>query len=95
MAFTMEGMKLQSLNGEVEVRKADHQMQQPLYIATWTKANGKDVKYDQENTGYGWKTDRKINASVTTQPTSCQMKRPRHNRLIKHGPEWRHAVLSH
>jgi branched-chain amino acid transport system substrate-binding protein len=76
VAFAMEGMKLQSLNGEVEMRKADHQMQQPLYIATWTKTNGKDVKYDQENTDYGWKTDRKIDASVTTQPTSCQMKRP-------------------
>ena len=52
----MEGMKVKSLNGEVEMRKTDHQLQQPLYIATWTKVNGKDVKYDQENTGYGWKT---------------------------------------
>ena len=54
----------------------DHQLQQPLYIATWTKVNGKDVKYDQENTGYGWKTDQKIDAFVAAQPTSCQMKRP-------------------
>jgi branched-chain amino acid transport system substrate-binding protein len=76
VAFAMEGMKMQSLNGEVEMRKADHQLQQPLYIMTWTKTNGKDVKYDQENTGYGWKTDRKIDAFVATQPTSCQMKRP-------------------
>ncbi|MGC4007491.1 MAG: hypothetical protein QM811_31960 [Pirellulales bacterium] len=37
------------------MRKTDHQLQQPLYIATWTKVNGKDVKFDQENTGYGWK----------------------------------------
>jgi branched-chain amino acid transport system substrate-binding protein len=76
MAFAMEGMKVKSLNGEVEMRKADHQLQQPLYIATWTKVNGKDVKYDQENTGYGWKTDQKIDAFVAAQPTSCQMKRP-------------------
>ena len=76
VAFAMEGMKIQSLNGDVEMRKADHQLQQPLYIATWTKVNGKDVKYDQENTGYGWKTDQKIDSYVTTQPTSCQMKRP-------------------
>lgn len=72
----MEGMKVKSLNGEVEMRKADHQLQQPLYIATWTKVNGKDVKFDQENTGYGWKTDQKIDAFVAAQPTSCQMKRP-------------------
>lgn len=76
VAFAMEGLKTQSLNGEVEMRKADHQLQQPLYIMTWTKTNGKDVKYDQENTGYGWKTERKIDASVSAQPTSCQMKRP-------------------
>ncbi|MEO8839127.1 MAG: branched-chain amino acid ABC transporter substrate-binding protein [Herbaspirillum sp.] len=75
-AFAMEGMKVQTLSGEVEMRKSDHQLQQPIYINTWSKVNGKDVKYDQENTGYGWKTDRKIPAYVATQPTSCQMKRP-------------------
>ncbi len=76
VAFALEGMKAQSLNGEVEMRKTDHQLQQPLYIATWVKVNGKDVKYDQENTGYGWRTDQKFDAYVATQPTSCQMKRP-------------------
>ncbi|MFZ6644744.1 branched-chain amino acid ABC transporter substrate-binding protein [Undibacterium sp. TJN25] len=75
-AFAMEGMKVKSLNGEVEMRKSDHQAQQPIYITTWTKTNGKDVKYDQENTGYGWKTTQKIDAFVASQPTSCQMKRP-------------------
>jgi branched-chain amino acid transport system substrate-binding protein len=76
VALALEGMKTTSLNGEVEMRKQDHQLQQPLYIATWTKVNGKDVKFDQENTGYGWKTDQKLDAFVATQPTSCQMKRP-------------------
>ncbi|HEY0846049.1 MAG TPA: branched-chain amino acid ABC transporter substrate-binding protein [Noviherbaspirillum sp.] len=76
VAFAMEGMKIRTLNGEVEMRKADHQLQQPIYINTWVKTNGKDVKYDQENTGYGWRTDKKIDAYVATQPTSCQMKRP-------------------
>jgi branched-chain amino acid transport system substrate-binding protein len=75
-AFAMEGMKVKSLNGEVEMRKTDHQLQQPLYIATWVKVNGKDVKYDQENTGYGWRTDQKSDSYVASQPTSCQMKRP-------------------
>src|SRR5438270_13650753 len=76
VAFAMEGMKVKSQNGEAEMRKTDHQLQQPLYIATWTKVNGKDVKYDQENTGYGWKMDKKIEAYQAGQPTSCQMKRP-------------------
>lgn len=76
VAFALEGMKAQSLNGGVMMQKQDHQLQQPLYIGTWTKVNGKDVKYDQENTGYGWKMDKKIDAYYATQPTSCQMKRP-------------------
>jgi len=76
VAFAMEGMKIKSLNGEVEMRASDHQIQEPLYIATWVKTDGKKVRYDQENTGYGWRTDQKIDAYVASQPTSCQMKRP-------------------
>jgi branched-chain amino acid transport system substrate-binding protein len=76
VAFAMEGMRIRSLNGEVEMRKADHQLQQPLYISTWAKTDGKTVKYDQENTGFGWKTDQKVDIYVAAQPTSCQMKRP-------------------
>ncbi len=75
VAFAMEGQKFKTLNGDVEMRKSDHQLQQPLYVATWVKANNKDVKFDQENTGYGWRTDQKIDAFVASQPTSCAMKR--------------------
>ncbi|NMM39160.1 MAG: branched-chain amino acid ABC transporter substrate-binding protein [Glaciimonas sp.] len=76
VAFAMEGMKIKSLNGEVEMRKSDHQLQQPLYISTWAKVDGKTVKYDQENTGFGWKTEQKVDTYLAAQPTSCQMKRP-------------------
>ena len=76
VAYAMEGAKFQSLNGGVMMNKVDHQLQQPLYIGTWSKVDGKAVKYDQENTGYGWKMDKKIDAYYATQPTSCQMKRP-------------------
>ncbi|MDB5796224.1 MAG: branched-chain amino acid transporter substrate-binding protein [Paucimonas sp.] len=76
VALAMEGMKAKSLNGDIEMRASDHQMQQPLYVATWVKTNNKDVRFDQENTGYGWKTDIKVPAYIATQPTSCQMKRP-------------------
>ena len=76
VAFAMEGQKFKTLNGDIEMRKSDHQLQQPLYVATWVKANNKDVKFDQENTGYGWRTDQKIDAFVASQPTSCAMKRP-------------------
>jgi branched-chain amino acid transport system substrate-binding protein len=58
------------------MRKADHQLQQPIYIANWTKANKKNVRYDAEKTGYGWEVSKKIDAFVGLQPTSCAMQRP-------------------
>jgi len=76
VAFAMEGLKVQSLNGEVEMRATDHQAQQSVYISSWQKADGKSVRYDQENTGYGWRTEAKLDSYVASQPTSCQMKRP-------------------
>ena len=76
VAPAMEGQRFKTLNGEVEMRKTDHQMQQPMYVATWVKTNGKDVKFDQENTGYGWKTEQRIEPYVAAQPTTCNMKRP-------------------
>ena len=76
VAAALEGMTINSLNGEVEMRKTDHQAQQELTIAQWVKVDGKTVKYDQEKTGYGWKTVATIPAYVGTQPTSCQMRRP-------------------
>ena len=76
VAFALEGMKATSLNGEIEMRKSDHQLLQPMTISTWTKTNNSDVKYDQENTGYGWKTNQKLDAASMNQPSTCQMKRP-------------------
>lgn len=76
VALAMEGLKVQSLNGEVEMRTTDHQAQQAVYISSWQKTDGKTVRYDQENTGYGWRTEAKLDSYVAAQPTSCQMKRP-------------------
>jgi branched-chain amino acid transport system substrate-binding protein len=76
VAHAMSGMKFQSLNGEVEMRASDHQLQQAVYIATWAKVDGKKVLFDQENTGYGWRMETRLEPYVAAQPTSCQMKRP-------------------
>lgn len=76
VAFAMEGLRFTGLSGELEMRASDHQIQQPMFVATWTKADGKTVKYDMEKTGYGWKPEKKLEAYAASQPTSCQMKRP-------------------
>ena len=41
VAAAMEGLKFKSFNGDVEMRKTDHQLQQPLFITTWQKAGAK------------------------------------------------------
>ncbi|MCW5654373.1 branched-chain amino acid ABC transporter substrate-binding protein [Hydrogenophaga sp.] len=76
VAKALEGLKVMSMNGEIEMRKLDHQIQQSQVVSSWTKADGKTVKYDLEKTGYGWKTLQKLEPYVSSLPTSCQMKRP-------------------
>ncbi|SIR80233.1 branched-chain amino acid ABC transporter substrate-binding protein [Pseudacidovorax sp. RU35E] len=75
VAAALEGMKVKSFNGEVEMRKADHQLQQGLYITRWEKAGGK-YPYDAENTGYTFAPVKYYEPYVASTPTSCQMKRP-------------------
>jgi branched-chain amino acid transport system substrate-binding protein len=76
VAFALEGLKFPSLNGEVEIRNTDHQIQQVLHIASWQKVDGKKVRHDSENTGIGWRTEKMMDAFVAAQPTSCNMQRP-------------------
>jgi branched-chain amino acid transport system substrate-binding protein len=76
VALAMEGLKVHALNGEVEMRRSDHQLAQPLFLTQWTKVDGKDVKYSSEKSGFGWKTVRRIPIEDTKIETSCQMKRP-------------------
>ena len=75
VAAALEGMRVKSFNGEVEMRKTDHQLQQGLYITRWEKAGGK-TPYDAENTGYTFAPVKYYEPYVASTPTSCQMKRP-------------------
>jgi branched-chain amino acid transport system substrate-binding protein len=75
VAAAMEGLKFNSFNGEVEMRKTDHQLQQPLYLSVWQKADGK-YKYSPEKTGMTMAPVKEFPNYVSSTPTSCQMKRP-------------------
>ncbi|MFZ3129168.1 MAG: branched-chain amino acid ABC transporter substrate-binding protein [Rhodoferax sp.] len=75
VAAALEGIKVKSFNGEVEMRKADHQLQQPLYMTVWQKAGGK-YPYSPENTGMTLVPLKEYPNYVSSTPTSCQMKRP-------------------
>lgn len=73
VARALEGMKLATPLGEVEMRADNHQILQPLYVSTLAKG----VKYDSEDTGLGWKTDAKVDGKATALPTTCKMERPK------------------
>ncbi len=75
VAAAMEGLKSKGFNAEVEMRKADHQLQQPLYMTVWQKTDAK-FPYSAENTGMTLALLKEYPNYVSSTPTSCQMKRP-------------------
>ncbi|MFL5255979.1 MAG: branched-chain amino acid ABC transporter substrate-binding protein [Rhodopila sp.] len=73
VALALEGMQATDVMGhDYMMRKDDHQLMEPLYVAKFTR----DVKYDSEGTGLGWKTIGKSDAASLVLPTTCRMKRP-------------------
>ena len=75
VAAALEGLQVKSFNGEIEMRKTDHQLQQKLYMTVWQKADAK-FPYSPENTGMTLAPVKEFPPHVSSTPTSCQMKRP-------------------
>ena len=73
VARALEGMKMSTSLGDVEMRADNHQILQPLFVSTLVKGG----KYDSEGTGLGWKTDAKVDGKATALPTTCKMERPK------------------
>ena len=59
--------------GAGQMRAADHQFIQPLYVSTMHKAGGDGVRFDVEGSGYGFRTVRYLTPEQTVQPHSCKM----------------------
>ncbi|TFZ00925.1 branched-chain amino acid ABC transporter substrate-binding protein [Ramlibacter henchirensis] len=74
VAKALEGLTVKSFAGDVQMRAADHQLQQSMFITKWQKA--KQGEYNVENTGYTFVPIKQMDPYVSSTPTSCQMKRP-------------------
>jgi branched-chain amino acid transport system substrate-binding protein len=73
VALALEDMHTKDLDGQENImRKEDHQLLMPYYAGIFSK----DVKYDAEHTGFGWKNYMTATAADLTLPTTCKMKRP-------------------
>jgi branched-chain amino acid transport system substrate-binding protein len=76
VAMALEGMQFEVLDGgKGFMRKDDHQFFQPMYISKLGEMKNKEP-FDEEKTGWGWKTVAKIEADQTVVPTTCKMERP-------------------
>ena len=73
VAKVLSDMKFKNILGvEVFMRPTDHQLFQDMYLSSF----GSGTKYDEEGTGWGWKTTALIKAADTVIPTTCKMKIP-------------------
>jgi branched-chain amino acid transport system substrate-binding protein len=76
VAYELEDIRVRNSMGEAWMRPDDHQLFEPLYIMTITRINGRDVKFNLENTELGTRTEARIEAKDMLLPTRCLMKRP-------------------
>jgi branched-chain amino acid transport system substrate-binding protein len=76
VARALEDLRYSGPTGEVWMRRDDHQLIAPMYLATFSKAGKAPVKNDAEGTGYGWRTDLRMDGKDIAPSTSCRMQRP-------------------
>ncbi len=72
VARALEGMTYEYLFGPVQMRADNHQLIQPLFISSVAKVDGKELRFDADRTGMGWKAERRIEGKDTIMPTIVQ-----------------------
>ena len=76
IAAQLEGMKSEAFDGgDIFMRKEDHSLFQDMYIASFGPLDP-GAKFDEEGTGWGWKTAGTVKGADTVLPTTCKMERP-------------------
>ncbi len=75
IARNLENINYDGGLGEVKMRKADHQLLMPIFISEFVKT-GKDVSYDADETGYGWKEIYSLTFDKLNPKHKCEMNRP-------------------
>ncbi len=76
VAKALEGASFKNSFYQASMRAADHQLIQPLYVSVMQKRDGGGVRFDNEGSGYGFKTERYFEPALTALPTSCKMSKP-------------------
>ncbi|MGH8806724.1 MAG: branched-chain amino acid ABC transporter substrate-binding protein [Noviherbaspirillum sp.] len=77
VAKALEGARYKNAFHEAVMRTDDHQLLQPLYVSVMQKVADGAVRFDNEGSGYGFKTERYLPLTATALPTTCMMRRAR------------------
>ncbi|WP_043442207.1 branched-chain amino acid ABC transporter substrate-binding protein [Cupriavidus sp. HPC(L)] len=75
VARALEGMRYVNDFHDATVRADDHQVLQPLYVSMMERQGG-EVRFDNEGSGYGFRTVKRLKSAQTTRATTCKMERP-------------------
>ncbi len=73
VAFALEGLRYDSINGPVVMRKDNHQLLMPTFISTLKH----DDKHGLEGTEYNFHPVASFSAEDMKMPTTCRMRRPK------------------
>jgi branched-chain amino acid transport system substrate-binding protein len=76
VAKALEGASFSNSFHDAKMRAADHQLIQPLYVSVMQKRLDAGLRFDNEASGYGFKTERRFASGLTALPSSCKMLRP-------------------
>ena len=76
VAKALEGMRYDNGFAQAWMRGDDHQLIQPLYVIEMDKAGAPGVRFDNEGSGYGFRTVLALPPQRTELPSECRMKRP-------------------
>ncbi len=76
IGLALEDMKFEvHAGGEGFMRKDDHQFFQPMYLVSFGERSPAET-FDEEGTGWGWRTVAALDTKDTIVPTTCKMTRP-------------------
>lgn len=79
IARALEGLALTGPYAAVHqgtMRAADHQFIQPLVVSEMQRAGTPGTRFDNEGSGYGFRTLLRMEPAETELPTRCRMQRP-------------------
>ncbi len=75
VARALEGMRYVNDFHDATVRADDHQVLQPLYVSMMERQGG-EVRFDNEGSGFGFRTVKRLKSAQTMRATTCKMERP-------------------